>query len=82
MSKSVPFGVLAPATQLVLRARAQAQFGFRLLRTDAIILDKSPTTDTIIVTAHSHILTTETHNDDGLPATSLWSQLNAVYSGL
>lgn len=81
MSKSVPFGILAPATQLPLRAIALTKYGVRLLRTDPVTLTKN-SDESIIVVAHSHMITAEYHNENGMPATSLWAQLNAVYSGL
>ena len=81
MSKSIPMSVLALATQRTLKNAALASSGDRLLRTDTIVLDKNED-ESIVASARSHTITTAEKAFDGMPSSSLWAQLNALYSDL
>ena len=81
MAKSIQFSVLAPATQRTLKAAALAASGDRLIRTDVISLDMLGNED-IVASARAHTIITAEKSRDGMPASSLWSQLNSVYVDL
>lgn len=81
MAKPIQLAVLAPATQRTLKTAALAASGDRLIRTDVISLNKL-SDEAIVASARSHTIITAEKNADGMPASSLWSQLNSVYVDL